>query len=78
MMVMTAPVEFDMEVREEFYEAVQKSSSMLADDDDDEAEDEYEPVEGVDYRMVRGQRFPIRMNSEAQVANIAGPMVTKR
>jgi hypothetical protein len=75
MMVMTAPVEFDMEVREELYEAVHKSSSMFADDDD---EVEAEPVEGVDYRMVRGQRFPIRMNSEAQVANIAGPMVAKR
>ena len=75
-LVMIAPPEFDLEVREELFDVIAHSSSMLPEDDeDDEVDDE---VEGVDYRMVRGKRFPIRMNNEAQVAGIAGPMVMRR
>lgn len=75
MMVMTAPVEFGIDAREALHEVITESYSMFSDEDDEEPREE---VEGVDYRMVRGKRFPIRMNSEAQVATIAGPMVAKR
>lgn len=79
MMVTIAPVEYH-KARDDLFDMVGNNSRMIMSDEVDllASLPPKEEVEGVDYRMVRGQRYPIRVNDEAKLRNFLPGLVTKR